>query len=450
MRDLQNSMEDFSRLHDTVIATVTPLTNFSDEARSSALFVVLALLAGLLIIARHIVPWRAILLAAGWLGTGIGHPAVRRWLMGLAMAMSTEMSPASSAAAASFPYPSSPAAKTNKVDDPPPTFRSLTTRFQNRAHDLASRWIADDIILSDTSNDAHNNDDDGDDIVVNNQADSKMTSPEKQKVEIFELQKQQSHIPSHSSTISKTNNNTNSYNNNALVSTYSPSIFSPSPFPPGSSKSSGTNTSTATSTSLSSILPPPGPFRWADQRWTLDTRTIKMNDNDKHAKGRRRRIREINKSGVMAWVRERGLQDVMGDDLEEGMRGEKEEEMEEEEMEGEGDFVGLHIATAAVANGDDGGDGGDGGDGNDKSGIAVDKEGSSGGCEDGQGWVVDLLVHDADDNDHVDADDNDHVDDDDHDHDKREIGTGSSSSSEKNVWRRRRWVRLVMPVRDGH
>lgn len=78
MRDLQNSMDDFSQAHDQVIATIVPLTNFSNEALSSALFLGLFLGSITMSIAAHLLPWRAIFLVAGWAAVGMGHPAVGR------------------------------------------------------------------------------------------------------------------------------------------------------------------------------------------------------------------------------------------------------------------------------------------------------------------------------------------------------------------------------------
>ncbi|RYP22218.1 hypothetical protein DL767_009098 [Monosporascus sp. MG133] len=80
MRDLQNSMEDFSQLHDAVVSLVVPRTNFSDEALSSALFAALFAACLLLSIASAALPWRLIFLAAGWAATCAGHPAVARAL----------------------------------------------------------------------------------------------------------------------------------------------------------------------------------------------------------------------------------------------------------------------------------------------------------------------------------------------------------------------------------
>ncbi|KAI5927141.1 integral peroxisomal membrane peroxin-domain-containing protein [Camillea tinctor] len=80
MRDLQNCMEDFSQLHDAVIALLVPRTNFSDEALSSALFVALVVACLFMSIAANAVPWRLVFLSLGWGVTCSGHPAVQRQL----------------------------------------------------------------------------------------------------------------------------------------------------------------------------------------------------------------------------------------------------------------------------------------------------------------------------------------------------------------------------------
>ncbi|OCK82570.1 Pex24p-domain-containing protein [Lepidopterella palustris CBS 459.81] len=80
MRDLQNCMEDFSRIHDSLIAFLAPPTNFSNEALSSVLFLLLTATACLLFISSHLLPWRAIFLVSGWGATCIGHPTVQELL----------------------------------------------------------------------------------------------------------------------------------------------------------------------------------------------------------------------------------------------------------------------------------------------------------------------------------------------------------------------------------
>ncbi|KAI0438840.1 integral peroxisomal membrane peroxin-domain-containing protein [Xylaria telfairii] len=80
MRDLQNCMEDFSQMHDAIVRLVVPRTNFSNEAQSSALFVVLFATCLFMSIAANIMPWRLIFLVAGWAVTCLGHPVVQRQL----------------------------------------------------------------------------------------------------------------------------------------------------------------------------------------------------------------------------------------------------------------------------------------------------------------------------------------------------------------------------------
>ena len=81
MRDLQNSMEDFSRLHDKILTVLTPPTNFSDEALSSTLFLFTFATAGFMFIASHLMPWRFIFLIIGWVVTGLGHPTIQRQML---------------------------------------------------------------------------------------------------------------------------------------------------------------------------------------------------------------------------------------------------------------------------------------------------------------------------------------------------------------------------------
>lgn len=77
MRDLQNCMEDFSTVHDAVLAFLTPLTNFSNENLSSMLYILLLLLSCLLFITAHLLPWRLIFLVMGYALTAFGHPTIQ-------------------------------------------------------------------------------------------------------------------------------------------------------------------------------------------------------------------------------------------------------------------------------------------------------------------------------------------------------------------------------------
>ncbi|KAK0635312.1 Peroxin/Dysferlin domain-containing protein [Bombardia bombarda] len=78
--DLQNCMDDFSVAHDKIVAVVVPKTNFSDEALSSAVFVLLSAACAFMTLAAHLLPWRFMALAAGWAAICSSHPAVARLL----------------------------------------------------------------------------------------------------------------------------------------------------------------------------------------------------------------------------------------------------------------------------------------------------------------------------------------------------------------------------------
>ncbi|KAI9900449.1 hypothetical protein N3K66_004711 [Trichothecium roseum] len=80
MRDLQNSMGDFSTAHDQVVSLVVPLTNFADEALSSAAFLFFSVAALFMSITAQLIPWRLVFLLGGWSLIFSGHPAVARLL----------------------------------------------------------------------------------------------------------------------------------------------------------------------------------------------------------------------------------------------------------------------------------------------------------------------------------------------------------------------------------
>jgi hypothetical protein len=81
MRDLQNSMEDFSRLHDKILSVLTPHTNFSNEPLSSTLFLFAFFTALTMFIASHLLPWRILFLLSGWAVTCLGHPTIQRQML---------------------------------------------------------------------------------------------------------------------------------------------------------------------------------------------------------------------------------------------------------------------------------------------------------------------------------------------------------------------------------
>ena len=69
-------MEDFSVVHDRLVAIIAPLTNFSDEPLSSLVFLVLFFLCLLLFLFSNILPWRASFLVGGWTVVGSLHPFI--------------------------------------------------------------------------------------------------------------------------------------------------------------------------------------------------------------------------------------------------------------------------------------------------------------------------------------------------------------------------------------
>jgi hypothetical protein len=80
MRDLQNVMEDFSVAHDKFIELLVPMTNFSDEALSSALFQFLFIGGVVMTVTAHLLPWRFVFLLSGWAAIWMGHPSVARFV----------------------------------------------------------------------------------------------------------------------------------------------------------------------------------------------------------------------------------------------------------------------------------------------------------------------------------------------------------------------------------
>lgn len=81
MRDLQNSMEDFSRLHDAANEYVTPYTNFSDEKTSSTVFLFFFVVSCTAFVASQLVPWRLIAFVGGWVAVLMGHPTASAFLL---------------------------------------------------------------------------------------------------------------------------------------------------------------------------------------------------------------------------------------------------------------------------------------------------------------------------------------------------------------------------------
>jgi hypothetical protein len=125
MRDLQNSMDDFSQAHDQVVQLLVPVTNFSDEALSSAIFLFLVVGGIFMTITAHLLPWRLIFLVGGWVFICTGHPIIARLLT--------------------------------------TTHQAHVQPREQKAKSFLDNWIANDVILD--------------------------SAPETREVEVFELQK---------------------------------------------------------------------------------------------------------------------------------------------------------------------------------------------------------------------------------------------------------------------
>lgn len=76
MRDLQNSMADFAILHDTIISSIAPITNFSNQVLSSTTFLLLTALTAALFLVSHLLPWHLIFVIGGNAAVIASHPAV--------------------------------------------------------------------------------------------------------------------------------------------------------------------------------------------------------------------------------------------------------------------------------------------------------------------------------------------------------------------------------------
>ncbi|KAJ4159877.1 uncharacterized protein LMH87_007815 [Akanthomyces muscarius] len=140
MRRLQNQMGGFVHAHDLVVEKVLPLTNFGDEALSSAVF--LGAVVGILVTmtTAHLVPWRFVLLGGGWAHICSAHPYAIQLVADLKAGKFGDLA----------------AAGMGKV-------AAEAKEGGDKAKSFADRWIASDMILD--------------------------TAPETREVEIFELQR---------------------------------------------------------------------------------------------------------------------------------------------------------------------------------------------------------------------------------------------------------------------
>ena len=78
MRDLQNSMEDFTIAHDGIVQLIGTRTNFSDERLSTLIYQSSLAFALLLLVAANLIPWRLLALLSGWVLVGSSHPEIRQ------------------------------------------------------------------------------------------------------------------------------------------------------------------------------------------------------------------------------------------------------------------------------------------------------------------------------------------------------------------------------------
>lgn len=211
MRDLQNSMADFSNGHDALISVVAPATNFSNEVFSSQLFLYLTILTTLSFITAHLLPWRFIFLVTGWTSIVSLHPKAQIWLARLQKRAERQASQALSDPnfrhrryIHGVPLPATPAV------------------MQSTAHSLSA------ITLSST--------------------------PDTREVEIFELQ--------HRPLIPLSGNTSNA------VLEWQPHIFSSTPYDPLSpSRISGDR---PRGTRFFEDVAPPDGWEWAGKKWELD------------------------------------------------------------------------------------------------------------------------------------------------------------------------------------
>ncbi|PYH41660.1 putative ABC bile acid transporter [Aspergillus saccharolyticus JOP 1030-1] len=116
MRDLQNCMADFSDAHDAMVSAFAPVTNFSDEKLSSAVFLFCLLVAALLFLTAHLVPWRLVFLVGGDLAVLSLHPGFQDFFQAITADLTQQPSDPgsmaekqlrSAATAAGIPLPAS-------------------------------------------------------------------------------------------------------------------------------------------------------------------------------------------------------------------------------------------------------------------------------------------------------------------------------------------------------
>lgn len=211
MRDLQNTMADFSNIHDTLIALIAPATNFSDEILSSTIFLYLFISTLALFIISHLLPWRCIALFIGYAVVLSGHPTIQTWLLKHQKSFLSPPLTTTSSTKKGSP-PKIPILFNMPLPAPPASLHPLITSLST-------------ITLS--------------------------TTPDTREVEIFELQ----HRPLGS--ISSTS-----------ASEWKPHLFTPSPYDPLSpARIAGDR---PRGTRFFEDVQPPNGWDWHSKKWELD------------------------------------------------------------------------------------------------------------------------------------------------------------------------------------
>ena len=229
MRDLQNSMADFSNLHDLLVQHIAPATNFADEVYSSMIFLYLSMMTCVLFISAQLLPIRGVLLVGGWFAVVSGHPRAQKWLVKQQKRVERKAAKYSDSL-----QPSNAASSTGK----PPIFFGLpipnnpTTRaVQNTLTSLS------EITLS--------------------------TAPETAEVEVFELQHRALLPPGGSSSSS-----IYSPRDSASAAEWQAHLYTPTPYDPLSpGRISG---SRPKGTRFFEDVQPPQGWTWHTPKWELD------------------------------------------------------------------------------------------------------------------------------------------------------------------------------------
>ena len=229
MRDLQNSMADFSNLHDLLVAHIAPATNFSDETYSSTVFLYLFLTTCALFISAQLLPIRGVLLVGGWSAIISGHPRAQRWLV--------KQQKKAERKAAEY----SDSLKPNKLmlaGTKPPNFCGLPIPNNSTTRTIQSTLTSlSEITLS--------------------------TAPETAEVEVFELQ-HRALLPAGSSTQSSLYN----VRAGASAAEWQPHLYTPAPYDPLSpGRISGSRPKG--SRFFEDVQPPQG-WTWHTPKWELD------------------------------------------------------------------------------------------------------------------------------------------------------------------------------------